>query len=151
MEFHAHIRDRGKRFSTAKILAVDDNPANLLALSAVLEPLANRLVTATSGADALNLVARDEFAVILLDVKMHGMDGFATLAKLRTLPVAEQTPVILLTAYELDAEAIERVEGMGAIDYILKPIQPTLLRSKVAALVSLYRRGEEIRRPSVPT
>ncbi len=129
----------------AKILAVDDTPANLLALSSILEPLEVELVVADSGVEALGLAARHEFAVILLDVMMPGMDGFETLAKLRTIPSAEQTPVVLLTAYELDARAIERVRGMGTVDYILKPIQPILLRSKVAALVSLFRRGEEIR------
>jgi signal transduction histidine kinase len=129
----------------AKILAVDDTPANLLALSAILEPLEAELVVADSGVEALDLAARQEFAAILLDVMMPGMDGFETLAKLRAIPSSEQTPVVLLTAYELDTQAIERVRGMGTVDYILKPIQPILLRSKVAALVSLFRRGEEIR------
>jgi signal transduction histidine kinase len=130
----------------AKILAVDDTPANLLALSAILAPLEAEMVVAASGAEALDLAARHEFATILLDVMMPGMDGFETLATLRAIPSAEQTPVVLLTAYELDTRAIERVRGMGTVDYILKPIEPILLRSKIAALVSLFRRGEEIRR-----
>jgi two-component system sensor histidine kinase/response regulator len=128
-----------------KILAVDDTPANLLALSSILEPLEAELVVADSGAEALDLAASHQFAMILLDVMMPAMDGFETLAKLRTIPSAEETPVVLLTAYELDTRSIERVRGMGTVDYILKPIQPILLRSKVAALVSLFRRGEEIR------
>ena len=134
-----------REVAPARVLAVDDKPGNLLALSAVLEPLETELVVAASGSEALDFAARDEFAAILLDVMMPEMDGFETLAKLRTIPGAEHTPVVLLTAYELDTGAIERVRGMGTVDYILKPIQPILLRSKVAALVSLFRRGEEIR------
>jgi signal transduction histidine kinase len=130
----------------ALILAVDDVPANLLALSGILEPLCHEIVTATSGPQALELAARDTFAVILLDVMMPGMDGFATLARLRAMTNAQQTPVILLTAYELNPHAMDQLQGMGLVDYILKPIPPELLRSKVAALAGLYLRGEELRR-----
>jgi signal transduction histidine kinase len=130
----------------APILAVDDHPANLFALSAILEPLGSALITADSGTQALELAAKGEFAVILLDVMMPGLDGFATLARLRAIPQAQSTPVVLLTAYELDTRAIERVRGMGTVDYILKPIAPELLRGKVAAYVSLYRRGKELAR-----
>jgi signal transduction histidine kinase len=84
--------------------------------------------------------------VILLDVMMPGMDGFETLANLRAIPAAQNTPVILLTAYELNARAMEKAHGMGPVDYVLKPLPPEILRSKVASLVSLQRRGEEIRR-----
>ena len=133
-------------FPTAAILAVDDHPANLLALSAILEPLSCPLATAHSGPEALELAASGEFAVILLDVMMPGMDGFETLARLRAAPNTQHVPVVLVTAYELDARAMERVQGMGTVDYILKPIAPELLRSKVAAFVSLHRRGEELRR-----
>jgi signal transduction histidine kinase len=131
-------------FPAAAILAVDDHPANLLALSAILEPLHCRLLPAQSGREALEFAAGGELAVILLDVMMPDMDGFETLAKLRSIPAAEHVPVILLTAYELDARAMEKVRGMGTVDYILKPIPPELLRSKVAAFVSLERRGEEL-------
>jgi signal transduction histidine kinase len=102
--------------------------------------------TAQSGREALELAARTAFAVILLDVMMPEMDGFETLAKLRTIPASSTVPVILVTAYELDVRAMERVHGLGTVDYILKPIAPELLRSKVAAFVSLHRRGEELRR-----
>ncbi|HEY7374538.1 MAG TPA: hybrid sensor histidine kinase/response regulator [Polyangia bacterium] len=132
--------------STAAILAVDDVPANLLALSAILEPLRERVVTATSGREALAAAAREAFAVILLDVRLPDMDGFETLARLRGLPRNRQTPVILLTAYDLSADAMDHVQELGLVDYILKPIAPALLRSKVIALVALYRRGEQIRR-----
>jgi two-component system, sensor histidine kinase and response regulator len=134
------------RFPTAAILAVDDYPTNLLALSAILEPLRCRVVTAQSGSEALERAAGREFAVILLDVMMPEMDGFETLARLRSIPAAKHVPVVLVTAYELDARAMERVQGLGTVDYILKPLPPELLRSKVAAFVSLHERGEELHR-----
>jgi CheY-like chemotaxis protein len=133
-------------FPPAAILIVDDRPANLLALSALLEPMATPILAARSGREALELVTRSEVAVVLLDVMMPEMDGFETLARLRALPTAQTVPVILVTAYELDARAMDRVQGMGTVDYILKPVAPELLRSKVAAFVSLHRRGEELRR-----
>ena len=127
------------------MLAVDDVPSNLLALSAILEPLGSRVVEARSGAEALSLAAREEFAVILLDIAMPEMDGFETLTRLRAIPLARDTPVVLVTAYTLDPRAMERVRGMGSVDYILKPIPPELLRSKVAALLALHLRGKELR------
>jgi CheY-like chemotaxis protein len=130
--FGVSMEERGV---VAKVLAVDDTPANLMALAAILEPLEVEVVTATGGAQALEPGSRDEFAAILLDVMMPGMDGFETLAKLRTIPSTEATPVVLVTAHEFDADAVERVQGLGIVDYILKPIQAVLLRSKVAALV----------------
>jgi signal transduction histidine kinase len=130
----------------AHILAVDDVPANLLALSAILEPLEARVITAASGPEAIEIATRREFAAILLDVAMPGMDGFETLERIRALPLAQQVPVILLTAYDLDLRAIERAYRLGAIDYFLKPITPELLRGKVAALVSLYRTAAEAQR-----
>ena len=130
--------------SGASILAVDDHPANLLALSAIIEPLEARLVTAASGREALERAAQEEFAVILLDVMMPEMDGFETLSRLRAQPASMHTPVILVTAYELNPRAMDKVRGMGLVDYILKPIEPELLRSKVAALVALHKRGEAL-------
>jgi CheY-like chemotaxis protein len=137
--------DVGESGDSTAILAVDDVQANLLALSGILEPLRTRLVTAASGREALEVAGRDQFAVILLDVMMPDMDGFETLGRLRAIPAAQNTPVILLTAYELDALAMDRVQGMGLVDYILKPVAPAFLRSKVAALVSFHRRGAELR------
>jgi len=131
--------------SAAAILAVDDVPANLLALSGIIEPLGERFATAKSGREALALAARDAFALILLDVRLPDMDGFETLSQLRAIPHAQHTPVILLTAYELSTQALDHAQGLGLVDYILKPIPPALLRSKVTALLSLHRRDEEIR------
>src|SRR5437016_3865686 len=104
MDLEAEERD----FPAAQILAVDDNPANLLALAALLEPLENRLVQASSGYEALDLASKHEFAVILLDVMMPDLDGFDTLARLRAMPTAKDVPVMLLTAFEPDPRTIER-------------------------------------------
>jgi signal transduction histidine kinase len=135
-----------ERGPAVKTLAVDDNPANLIALCGILERLDTEVVVAHSGPEALMLAARDTFAVILLDVMMPEMDGFETLVRLRHIPGARTTPVVLVTAYDLDAMEIERAQGGGMVDYIRKPVPPELLRSKVAALVALHRRGEELRR-----
>jgi signal transduction histidine kinase len=128
----------------AAVLAVDDHPANLLALEAIFETVDVQLITATSGREALQLAEQRAFAVILLDVVMPEMDGFEALQKLRALPLARQTPVILLTAYEFDPRNIESLQGTALVDYIVKPIASALLRAKVRALVSLYRRGEAL-------
>ena len=128
----------------ASILAVDDHPANLLALEAIFETLDIELVKASSGLQALKLAEQRPFAVILLDVVMPEMDGFEVLEKLRTMPLARETPIILLTAYEFDPRNIESLQGTALVDYIVKPIASGLLRAKVRALVSLYRRGEAL-------
>jgi signal transduction histidine kinase len=129
---------------TAAVLAVDDHPANLVALEAIFETIDIELVTVTSGREALRLAGQRSFAVILLDVVMPEMDGFEVLQKLRALPLACQTPIILLTAYEFDPRNIESLQGTALVDYIVKPIASALLRAKVRALVSLYRRGEAL-------
>ncbi len=138
------IEEQG--FPPARILVVDDVRPNLLAITALLAPLGHEIVEATSGPKALALAEREEFAVILLDVMMPGMDGFEVLERLHSIPLAHHTPVILQTAYDLDREAVERAYELGAVDYVRKPTPPTLLRGKVGALASLYRRGEELRR-----
>ncbi len=125
--------------SAIPVLAVDDYPINLSALSVILEPLGVTMETAASGPEALEKAGRREFAAILLDVRMPGMDGLETLRRLRALPSSRQTPVTLLTAHELEADALAQLQGMGMVDYILKPIAPVILRSKIAALVELHR------------
>jgi signal transduction histidine kinase len=126
------------------VLAVDDRPANLVALSALFERLDIDLVTAMSGRDAIRLAAAQPFAVMLIDVVMPDMDGFQTVRELRALPLAAQTPIILLTAYEFDPREIESLQGTALVDYVGKPIAAGLLRAKVEALASLYRRGEAL-------
>jgi two-component system sensor histidine kinase/response regulator len=133
-------------FPPAKILAVDDTPANLIALSAVLESTGQEFVEARSGQQALVLAARSQFAVILLDVMMPELDGFATLGRLRELPLARHTPVVFITAHTPTPEAVRRAFALGAFDFVEKPIAADVLRGKVRAFVSLYRRGEEVRR-----
>ncbi len=125
--------------SAVSVLAVDDYPINLSALSVILEPLGVTMESAASGPEALEKAGGREFAAILLDVRMPGMDGLETLRRLRALPSSRQTPVTLVTAHELEPEALAQLQGMGMVDYILKPIAPVILRSKVAALIELHR------------
>jgi signal transduction histidine kinase len=126
------------------VLVVDDNVAQRAALRAVLEDLAVTVVEAESGRDALRCLLRQSFAVVLLDVNMPGLDGFETAALMRQRPSSEHTPVIFVTAHEDDAYAM-RGYSLGAVDYILSPVQPNVLRAKVAVFIDLYRNAEEIR------
>lgn len=121
------------------VLAVDDYPINLTALSVILDPLNVTMETASSGEEALEKAAGREFGAILLDVRMPGMDGFETLRRLRELPSSRLTPVTLLTAHELEPDALAQLQGMGMVDYILKPIAAVILRSKITALIELHR------------
>ncbi len=132
-----------------RVLVVDDTPGNLLALSAILEPLDCEVVEARSGLAALQEVTlAPDFAVVLLDVMMPGMDGFQTLAQLRKLTAPEPPPVVLLTAYDLPGQEVDRAYGLGAIDYVRKPFSPAMLRGKVEAFLALHRAGRELRRQS---
>src|SRR5665213_3520059 len=125
------------------ILLVDDQPANLLALEAVLESLGQNLVRAGSGEEALKQILEKDFAVILLDVMMPGMNGFETAALIRERDRSRYMPIIFLTAG--GKSEIEMFQGyaVGAIDYLLKPIRPSVLRSKVLVLINLYRKIAE--------
>jgi len=129
----------------AKILIVDDTPANLLAFEAVLGPLRHEIVKVASGAAALEQAARHDFAVILLDVVMPEMDGFETLSRLRKGAVARTTPVILVSGRELESSEVERAYALGAIDYVVKPVHSEILLGKVTACVSLYLANQEVR------
>ena len=129
------------------ILVVDDNPDNLVALEAVLAPLGQRISKASSGKDALRLLLRHEFAVILLDVRMPILDGFETAELLRTSPRCERTPIIFITAHG-DDEHLARGYRLGAVDYILTPVVPEVLRAKVGVFVELFRKTEVVRRQS---
>jgi signal transduction histidine kinase len=119
-----------------------------MVITAVLSPLGHQIVEARSGFEALERARREEFAAILLDLMMPGMDGFEMLERLRHVPRARHTPVILMSAHDLDLPAMERAYALGAVDCLSKPVPPSLLRGKVAALVSLHRRGRELRRRS---
>ncbi|HEY0552424.1 MAG TPA: ATP-binding protein [Verrucomicrobiae bacterium] len=128
------------------ILLVDDRADKLLALQAVLGDLNQNLVVAKSGKEALRLLLQMEFAVLLLDVSMPGMDGFETASLIRQRPATEHTPIIFVTSMNQSENHIARGYQLGAVDYILTPIIPQVLRSKVAVFVELFRRTEEIKR-----
>ena len=128
------------------ILMVDDQPGNLLALEATLAQLGQNLVQARSGQEALRHLLHDDFALILLDVKMPGMDGLETAELVRQRPRSQHTPIIFLTAYERDDVQMFKGYSLGAVDYLTKPLVPRILRSKVAAFVEMYRNTEEVKR-----
>jgi len=123
---------------------VDDRPDNLLALEAVLEPLDVRLVRATSGRDALRWLLTDDFAVILLDVQMPGLDGFETAHHIKQRERTRHIPIIFLTAINREDEHQLRGYDSGAVDFLAKPFAPEVLRSKVAVFVQLHERARLI-------
>ncbi len=129
----------------AKILVVDDVPAKLLAIEAVLESLQQTVVSVTSGTEALRRLLADDFAVILLDVNMPDLDGFETATLIRQRRRSEHTPIIFLTAHADDAYA-ERGYALGAVDYILTPAAPDVLRAKVSVFVDLFHKSLQIQR-----
>jgi PAS domain S-box-containing protein len=128
------------------VLLVDDNADNLLALSAVLDRLRVRLVQATSGARALALAEENEFAAIILDVQMPVLDGFETARLLRMQRRTHPTPIIFLTANSHDPSASLRGYAEGAVDYLVKPFDPAILRSKVSVFVSLHEARRTVQR-----
>jgi len=123
------------------VLLVDDRPENLLALEEILGSLEHNLVTATSGEQALKCLLNDEFAVILLDVQMPGMDGFETAERIKQHPRTRDTPIIFLTAISRALHHHLRGYEVGAVDYLEKPFDPWILRSKVAVLIDLYEKN----------
>lgn len=131
--------------SDVNILLVDDHPENLLALEAILGGLGN-LVMAHSGAEALKCLLNQEFAVILLDVQMPGIDGFETASLIRQRQRSSHTPIIFLTAFSTSDIMMFKGYALGAVDYLLKPIDSVILTSKVAVFVDLYKKNAEIQR-----
>jgi len=125
------------------ILLVDDRPDKLLALEAVLSSLRQNLVKAKSGKEALRHLLDKEFAVILLDVSMPVMDGFETAAMIRTRPSSEHTPIIFVTSMNESENHVSKGYSLGAVDYILSPIVPEILRAKVSVFVELYKKNRE--------
>ena len=124
---------------TPSVLLVDDRPENLLALAAVLEPLQVHLRAAGSGEEALKALLEEDFAVVLLDVQMPGMDGFETARFIRGRERSRTTPIIFLTAVSTDIAQVARGYQAGAVDYVLKPFEPNMLRSKVSVFCDLAR------------
>ena len=130
---------------TANILAVDDTPSKLVALEALLAPLRQRVVKAGSGREALRLLLREDFALILLDVRMGEMDGFETAALIRQRRASEHTPIIFLTAFEQAELDMTRGYSLGAVDFIFSPIVPEVLRTKASVFVELHQKAAEVR------
>jgi CheY-like chemotaxis protein len=128
----------------AKILLVDDRPENLLALEAILSALDQELVRANSGEEALRALLKDEFALILLDARMPGMDGFETAARIKGRNRTKNVPIIFLTAVDTDKNNTFRGYAAGAADYIAKPFDPWVLRAKVQVFVDLWVAGRRL-------
>jgi two-component system, sensor histidine kinase and response regulator len=128
------------------ILLVDDQPANLVALEAMLQGLGQNLIKAESGREALKWLLTHEFAVILLDVKMPEMDGFETAELIRQRDKSRHTPILFLTAGDNTQTQAVRGYAVGAVDYLVKPVVPEFVRSKVAVFVELAKKNELLRR-----
>jgi PAS domain S-box-containing protein len=134
------------RPAPVKILLVDDEPKNLTALETVLAADDRILVRADSGPEALRHVLRDDFAAVLLDVHMPGMDGFETAELIRGRERSRETPIIFLTAAISGEVFVSKGYSIGAVDYLIKPLDPEILRSKVNVFVELFRKTEQVKR-----
>jgi PAS domain S-box-containing protein len=130
----------------AKILIADDEPRNLLAVSEILAGPGLELVVVDSGEEVLRQILRHDFAAILLDVRMPRLDGFEVATMVRARARSSRVPIVFMTAYSKDDLHIFRGYSAGAVDYVFKPIEPLILKSKVAVFVDLYRKTEEIKR-----
>ena len=136
---------QGEAAPQAKILLVDDEPKSLFALQELLSTLGQNLMIAQSGEEALRLALKNDFAVILLDVRMPGMDGFETARMIRNRERSRLTPIIFLTAAADEMSSMFRGYEAGAVDYLPKPVVPEILKAKVAVFVELFRKTERLR------
>ncbi|WP_405947948.1 response regulator [Streptomyces prunicolor] len=130
----------------ASILLVDDMEDNLVALEAVLGSLNEPLVRARSGEEAMKALLRQRFAVVLLDIRMPGMDGFETAANIKRLDQTKDVPIIFLTGTDSDAGYAFRGYATGAADYLTKPFDPWVLRAKVTVFLELHRKNQLLER-----
>ncbi|BCG83713.1 hypothetical protein MesoLj113b_72550 (plasmid) [Mesorhizobium sp. 113-3-3] len=137
-----------ERPARARILAVDDDERNLLAISEVLASTGD-VICAQSGEEALRFLLKEDFAIILLDVLMPGIDGYETAALIRQREQSKRTPIIFLTAINKEQAHMLRGYDVGAVDYVFKPFDPIMLRSKVAVFVDLHEKTAEIKRKAV--
>src|SRR5581483_10931091 len=128
----------------ANILLVDDRRENLLALAAMLEPLGHNLVAVTSGTDALKELLRRDFACVLLDVQMPELDGFELAELIKQRERSQHIPILFVTALSMEERHVFRGYSAGAVDYIFKPIEPDILRSKIAVFVDLWQKGRQL-------
>jgi CheY-like chemotaxis protein len=127
----------------ARILLVDDRPENLVALEAILSSLDQILVPVRSGEQAIQAVLADEYAVVLLDIMMPGMDGFETATQIKRHAKSRDVPIIFLTAATMRPEQAFRGYAAGAVDYLAKPFDPWVLKSKVSVFVDLHLKRDE--------
>lgn len=144
-----HAPDTGASAGTddrAGILLVDDMEDNLAALEAVLGSLGEPLVRARSGEEAMKALLRQEFAVVLLDILMPGMDGFETASNIKRLDQTKDIPIIFLTGTDSDSGFAFRGYSTGAADYLTKPFDPWVLRAKVNVFLDLHRKNRQVRR-----
>src|SRR5579862_1688866 len=132
----------------ARILIVDDDERNAFAAVQALEDLGHELVVARSGEEALRRLLTEEFALILLDLHMPGMDGYETAALIRSRKRTASTPIVFLTAIFRDEAHVFQAYSAGAVDVVFKPVDPFILKSKVTVLVDLYLKTEEVKRQS---
>src|SRR5437016_13530577 len=130
----------------ASILAVDDDTRSLMALQGLLADMSLRVVTAKSGDEALRCVLKQDFAVILLDARMPGVDGFETARLIRERERSRHTPIIFLTGAYEDVHSVFRGYEAGAVDYIVKPLVPEILKSKLSVFVDLYNKNAVLMR-----
>src|SRR6059058_6060770 len=133
----------------ANVLLVDDHEENLLALQAVLEPLGHRLVPVASATAALKELLLDDFACILLDVQMPEIDGFELAELIKRRQRSQHIPIIFVTALSKDETQVYRGYSAGAVDYIFKPIDPDVLRSKVSVFVELWQKSRQLQEQAV--
>jgi signal transduction histidine kinase len=134
----ARYEDAATEVAAPQLLLVDDDPRNLLAIEAALDGVAD-IVRAYSGEEALRDLLERDFALVLLDVRLPGMDGFETAALIRHRPRSQFTPIIFMTAYDLDDQEVLKAYALGAVDFLFKPIVPAMLRAKASTFVDLQR------------
>jgi PAS domain S-box-containing protein len=139
------VPDAGEQAERPRVLVVDDDERNLLAIQTVLEDI-GEIVVARSGEEALRHLLKGDFAVILLDVYMPGMDGYETAHIIRSREQTKRIPIVFLSAVNKEAEHLIRGYSMGAVDYVFKPVESVVLRSKVAVFVDLFAKTREIER-----
>lgn len=134
-----------ERLSRVSLLAVDDEPANLAALGVVLAPLGHRVKMVRSGREALRALLKEDFAAVLLDVRMPDMDGFETAELIRSRPSSQTTPIIFITAFPHAEQDLQRAYRVGAADVIFKPFVPEFLRSRLSVFIDLHEQQRSIR------
>jgi PAS domain S-box-containing protein len=146
MDGTLEVIQRSNGTPKVNVLVVDDNPDSLVALEALLVGMDRNIVKAHSGEEALKYLLREDVGVILLDIKMSGIDGYETAAIIRERDKTRDVPIIFLTAYRKDDDDVAKGYQHGAADYIFKPIVPDILKSKVDVFVELAKRTAELKK-----